>query len=342
MPTSTLTQTVLTAAVACLNVAARGADDTMSRWDLLNEATVMDMHTEREWTRAHNGHDITWSNAQRFCHELGRDWRLPTVDELSSIYEAKATIGVRCGENRCRVPELFDLTGPWFWTADSVGSDGSDGAELAWGILMVNGAQTKSVKVLANGSRALCIRQSTKSRDVRIGDAPRTVSLSIDQSHTAVIFSWNHRGFSHPAARLEQLSGTLLLDRGDLSKSSVKVTFPLAGLRTGNDALDKRLRGSDFFDASHYPTIEFHSTGVDPVPGTNELTVVGDLTIHGVTKPVTLHATINQIQAQSPEPAAGFDAEGALRRSDFGLSRYVPLVGDEITIHMTLEAHAGE
>jgi polyisoprenoid-binding protein YceI len=323
-------------------MSALGADETTARWALLNDAAIVDTQTELEWTRIDNGHDISWPNAQRFCHELGRNWRLPTVDELSSIYDAKMPIGVRCGENRCRVPELFDLTGTWFWSADSVGNDGSDGAELAWGLLMVNGVHTKSVKALADGSRALCTRQSTKGKEVRSGDAPPAVPLSIDQSHTAVIFSWNHRGFSHPAARLEQLSGTLFLDRRDLSKSSVKVTFPLEGLRTGNDALDRRLRGPDFFDAPHYPIIAFHSTGVDPVPGTNELTVVGDLTIHGVTQSVTLHATINQIQAERPEPAAGFDAQGVLRRSDFGLSRYVPLVGDEITIHMTLEAHTDE
>jgi polyisoprenoid-binding protein YceI len=296
------------------------------------------MHAEQEWTRADNGHDITWSNAQRFCHELGRNWRLPTVDELSAVYDAKAPLGARCGENRCRVPELFDLTGSWFWSADSVGNDGSDGAELAWGVLMVNGVHTKSVKALADGSRALCIRQSTKSREVRRSDTPQTVPLTIDQGHTAVIFSWNHRGLSNPAARLEQLGGTLLLDRGDLSKSSVQVTFPLEGLRTGNDALDRRLRGPDFFDAPHHPIITFHSTGVDPVPGTNKLTVVGDLTILGVTRSVTLHATLNQIQPT----AAGFDAQAMIRRSDFGLSRYVPLVGDEVTIQITLEAHAGE
>jgi len=335
-------QSVLTAAIACLNMPALGADDTTSQWGLLNVTTVVDMHAKQEWTRTDNGHDITWSNAQRFCHDLGRNWRLPTVDELSSIYEATLPIGVPCGDNRCRVPGLFELTGPWFWSADSVGNDGSDGVELAWGVLMVNGVHTKSVKELADGARTLCTRPSTKDGEAQRSTAPQTLPLTIDQSHTAVIFGWNHRGLSHPAARLEQLSGTLLLDRRDLSKSSVKVIFPLVGLRTGNDALDSRLRGPDFFDAPQYPIIAFHSTRVDPVPGTNQLTVVGDLTVHGVTKSVTLHATINKIQAESPEPAAGFDAESVLRRSDFGLNRYVPLVGDEITIHMTLEAHTSE
>jgi polyisoprenoid-binding protein YceI len=296
-----------------------------------------------EWTRADSGHDITWPDAQRFCRDLGRNWRLPTVDELSSIYSPEEAVGVRCGTDRCRVPRQFDLTGPWFWSADPVGSDGSDGAELAWGVLLVNGAHTKSVKTLADGGRALCVRQSAKGEGTARVDASPTVPLAIDPSHTAVIFSWSHRGLSHPAARLEQLSGTLLLNREDLGKSSVEVTFPVEGLRTGNDALDHRLHGPDFFDAPRYPTITFRSTHVSPVPATNQLTVVGDLTAHGVTQSVTLHATINQIQLESANSAAaGFDAEGVLRRSDFGLGRYVPLVGDDVAIHITFEAHTAE
>ncbi len=167
------------------------------------------------------------------------------------------------------------------------------------------------------------------------------VALPIDQSHTAVVFSWNHRGMSHPMARLEQLTGTVFWNRMDLGRSSVEVTLPLEGLRTGDDALNRRLRGADFFDSANFPTITFKSTGIVSKAGTNELTMVGALTVHGVTQPVTLDAKINQVEQEPGEtPRVGFDADGVLRRSDFGLSRYVPMVGDEIAIHITLEAHA--
>ena len=163
-------------------------------------------------------------------------------------------------------------------------------------------------------------------------------SLSIDPSHTAVIFSWNHRGFSHPVARLEKVHGTVFLDRSDLTKSSVSVTLPLDGLRTGDDFLDRRLKGAEFFDTGKYPAITFSSTKIEAV-GTNALKLTGDLSVHGVTKSVVLDATINKINGgANTKMIAGFDAVVMLRRSDFGVSRYVPMTSDELSVHITLEA----
>jgi polyisoprenoid-binding protein YceI len=163
-------------------------------------------------------------------------------------------------------------------------------------------------------------------------------SLQIDPTHTAVIFSWNHRGLSHPVARLEKIHGTVLLDSLDLTKSSVSVTLPLDGLRTGDDALDKRLKGAEFFDAVNFPAITFTSTKVEAT-GSNALKITGDLSVHGVAKSVVLDATINKIvTAADHKVAAGFDADVMLRRSDFGVSRYVPMTSDELSVHITLEA----
>jgi polyisoprenoid-binding protein YceI len=165
-----------------------------------------------------------------------------------------------------------------------------------------------------------------------------TETLPIDPGHTAVIFSWSHRGFSHPVARLEKISGNLHLDRSDVTKSSVSVTMPLEGLRTGSDDLDRRLKGVEFFDAATYPAITFKSTKIEAV-GTNALKLTGDLSVHGITKSVALDVTINKIEAGSDNNVtAGFDAEIMLRRSDFGVGRYVPMTGDELSVHVTLEA----
>ena len=164
-------------------------------------------------------------------------------------------------------------------------------------------------------------------------------TLPIDASHSAVIFSWNHRGYSHPLARLEQIHGNVLMDRADLTQSSVSVTMPLGGLRTGDDDLDKRLRGAEFFDAARYPEITFKSTKVETA-GANALKITGDLVVHGVSKSVVLDATVNKINDNARDkPAAGFDAAVMLRRSDFGVSKYVPMVADELLVHITLEAH---
>jgi polyisoprenoid-binding protein YceI len=163
-------------------------------------------------------------------------------------------------------------------------------------------------------------------------------TLPIDPSHSAVIFSWNHRGFSHPVARLEQISGNVLLDRSDMTKSSVSVTLPLGGLRTGDGALDRRLKAAEFLDVAAYPAITFKSTKVETV-GANALKLTGDLAVHGITKSVALDVTINRISSSSDTKlTAGFDADVMLRRSDFGVGRYVPMTGDELSVHITLEA----
>jgi polyisoprenoid-binding protein YceI len=163
-------------------------------------------------------------------------------------------------------------------------------------------------------------------------------TLLIDPSHAAVIFNWNHRGFSHPVARLEQVSGKLHLDRSDMTKSSVSVTLPLGGLRTGDDVLDRRLKGAEFLDAATFPAITFKSTKIETV-GINALKMTGDLSVHGTTRSVALDVTINKITSNPDNKVtAGFDADAVLRRSDFGVGRYVPMTGDELSVHITLEA----
>ena len=165
----------------------------------------------------------------------------------------------------------------------------------------------------------------------------------IDTSHTQVIFSWNHFGFSNPSASLEKISGDFQLDTADITKSSITVTLPLDGLHTGVPKLDEHLKSADFFDAAKYPDITFKSTKVEKA-GANGLKIVGDLTIHGVTKPVTLNAKINKI-GENPmmkKASAGFDATTTIKRSEFGVDKYVPNVSDEIPVRITFDSHAAQ
>jgi polyisoprenoid-binding protein YceI len=164
-------------------------------------------------------------------------------------------------------------------------------------------------------------------------------TLAIDPTHSAVVFSWSHKGLSNPVARLEKINGRIMLDTGDLSKSSVQVVMPLAGLRTGVGPLDQRLKSDDFFAATRYPDIMFTSTKVVQGPmGT--LAITGDLFVHGITKPVVLQAKINRIEpaSEAERGSAGFEADTVLRRSDFGVDRYVPAISDDIHVHLTVEA----
>ena len=165
----------------------------------------------------------------------------------------------------------------------------------------------------------------------------------IDTSHTQVIFSWNHFGFSNPSASLEKISGDFQLDTADITKSSISVTLPLDGLHTGVPKLDEHLKSADFFEAAKYPDITFKSTKVEKT-GANGLKIVGDLTIHGVTKPVTLTTKINKI-GENPmmkKASAGFDATTTIKRSEFGVDKYVPNVSDEIPVRITFDSHAAQ
>lgn len=160
----------------------------------------------------------------------------------------------------------------------------------------------------------------------------------IDQNHTYITFSYSHFGFSNPVGKLEKISGDLQLDTADLTKSSVSVTLPLDGLHTGVPKLDDHLRSPDFFDAAKYPDITFKSTKVEKV-GTDGLKITGEMTAHGVTKPVVLDVVINKI---GPHPmagraAAGFDATATIKRSDFGMGNYVPAVSDQIDLYIEAE-----
>ena len=162
----------------------------------------------------------------------------------------------------------------------------------------------------------------------------------IDQNHTYVLFTYDHFGFSHPTATLDRISGDFELDTADLTRSSISVTLPLQGLHTGVAKLDADLKSAKFLDAAMYPDITFRSTRVERA-GANGLKISGELTVHGVTRPIVLDAKINKIgdSPMSGRPSAGFEADAALKRSEFGVNRLTPGVSDAIKVHISLDSH---
>jgi polyisoprenoid-binding protein YceI len=165
------------------------------------------------------------------------------------------------------------------------------------------------------------------------------VTYKMDPGHTLVLFSWNHFGFSNPTANIGLGDGTIVFDEKDPAKSSVNVTLPLADLDTHVSKLDEHLKKPDFLDADKYPTITFKSTKVQ-AEGGNKYKVTGDLTVHGVTKPVTLDATLNK-SGEHPMmkvPTVGFDAVTTIKRSEFGVGAYVPNISDDLSVRITTEA----
>jgi len=164
------------------------------------------------------------------------------------------------------------------------------------------------------------------------------VTYKLDPNHTMVLFSWSHFGFSHPVADIGISNGTLVFDEQNPAKASVEVSMPLSNLDTHVPALDKHLKEADFFDADKYPTITFKSTSVKSL-GDKHYQVTGNLTVHGVTKPVVLDATLNNVgmHPMTGQQAIGFNATGTIKRSEFGMGAYVPKVSDEIQINITTE-----
>ena len=167
----------------------------------------------------------------------------------------------------------------------------------------------------------------------------KPVTYTIDPTHTATVFTWNHFGFSMPSGNFSDIQGKIVVDNDKPANSYVNVTIPLSSLNTNVGALDEHLKGADFFDAVKYPNITFKSTKVQAL-GKNKYKITGNLTVKDVTKPVVLDAVLNK-QGEHPMakvPAIGFNATTSFDRSAFGVGEYVPNVGDKITVNITTEA----
>lgn len=172
--------------------------------------------------------------------------------------------------------------------------------------------------------------------------APATYKL--DATHTQVVFGWNHLGFSNPVAQFGQLEGTLRFDPDAPTQSSVEVTIALDSVNSNVAKLDEHLRGAEYFDVAKHPVATFKSTKVTQGSAPDKLKVDGELSLHGVTRPIVLDVTINKV---GPYPmrdahAAGFDATATLKRSEFGIDKLVPMISDDIKIHITTEAIAAK
>jgi polyisoprenoid-binding protein YceI len=165
-------------------------------------------------------------------------------------------------------------------------------------------------------------------------------TYTLEPNYTQGVFRWDHLGFVSPAAQFSQGQGALEFDQADVAKATVTVKIPLSTLNTGVPDLDEDFRSEDFFDTAKFPTATFTSTKVETGSTANKFTVTGDLNLHGVTKPVKLDVTLIKVglNPRSNMPTVGFDAMTTLKRSDFGLGKYVPQVSDEISMHIISQA----
>lgn len=158
-------------------------------------------------------------------------------------------------------------------------------------------------------------------------------TYAVEPNHTRVLFSLSHLGFTTYYGDFTGVSGTLTLDPAKPKASSLDISIPVGSISTTNAKLDDELKGDKWFDVAKYPAMTFKSTKVTPT-GPGSAKVVGDLTLHGVTKPVTLDVKFNAGGANpmSKKYTVGFEVSGTLKRSDFGVSAYVPMLGDDVKL----------
>ena len=163
-------------------------------------------------------------------------------------------------------------------------------------------------------------------------------SYSVDPTHTFPRFSYNHLGMSTQLSRFNTTSGTVVLDKA-AKTGSVDVTIDMKSVDTGSTVFNGHIQGEDFLDTSKFPTATFKSTKV-VFEGDKPSTIEGDLTIKGVTKAVTLKVTnfVAQMHPMAKKEAIGADATTVIKRSEFNAGKYVPYVGDDVTITISLEA----
>jgi polyisoprenoid-binding protein YceI len=158
--------------------------------------------------------------------------------------------------------------------------------------------------------------------------------------HSEGTMRWEHLGFSHPGAQFSRIEGTLDWNAADPTRSNVTATIAMANVATGVPDLDDDFRSAAFFDFPKYPAATFRSTRIEKRAGMNRYAVIGELSMHGTTQPIVLDATINKVgvNARNGLPSVGFDATTTLKRSAFGLGRFVPQVSDDVRIELTVEA----
>ena len=174
--------------------------------------------------------------------------------------------------------------------------------------------------------------------DPQTADTEATETYKVDPVHTTAIFRIKHLGVTYFYGRFNETTGTFTLDTENPSDMSFDVQIKTQSVDTNATGRNNHLKSADFFNAKQFPTISFKSKSVQ-ASGENMYTVSGDLTLHGVTKPITVRMEFVGQGDRGPRFGyrAGFDATFTIKRSDFGMNFMQGMLGDEVTIMVGLE-----
>lgn len=169
-------------------------------------------------------------------------------------------------------------------------------------------------------------------------------AYNLDPSHSQVLFSYNHFGFSTTYGMFSGFEGEIMFDEENPAESSVNVSMPLMSMFTGWEKRESHFMSEDFFDAAEGDMITFMSTDIE-VTGEDTAKITGDLSMNGVTQSVVLDTTLNRQADSHPtqnKPWLGFDATTTLLRSDFNVGNFAPMVSDEVEVRISIEAGKAE
>ncbi|NYT25838.1 polyisoprenoid-binding protein [Alcaligenaceae bacterium] len=166
--------------------------------------------------------------------------------------------------------------------------------------------------------------------------APQTYVL--DPAHTFPRFSYDHMGLSKQILRFNKTTGTVVFDK-EAKQAQVDVTIDMKSVDTGFEPFNGHIQGGDFLDTAQFPTATFKSTKV-VFDGDKPVSIEGDLTIKGITKPVTLTVTsfFSGAHPMMKKDAIGANATAVIKRSEFNAGKFAPGVSDEVTLDIALEA----
>lgn len=169
------------------------------------------------------------------------------------------------------------------------------------------------------------------------------VKYILDASHSQIVFTYNHLGFSTTAGMFSGFDGEIMFDQENPAGSSVTVAFPVKTMMTGWQERFDHFMSPDFFGATDDEMVKFTSTGIE-VTGDNTAKITGDLELNGVTKSVVLDAVMNQAgeHPMAKKPWLGFSATTMLVRSEYELGMFAPYVSDEVQLNISIEAMKAE
>ncbi len=164
-------------------------------------------------------------------------------------------------------------------------------------------------------------------------------AYTLDSSHSQIVFSYNHLGFSTTFGMFSGFEGDIMFDQDNPAASSVSVSMPVMSMFTGWEGRTGHFMSPDFFGATDSDLITFTSTGIE-ITGDATALITGDLEMNGVSKSIVLDAKLNQVgdHPMAGTPWAGFDATVQILRSEFNLGKFAPFVSDEVDVMISIEA----